>query len=147
MSGYVYFITPEAIFHRPENDEVRLVKIGYTGGDPNARLSALQCGSPIPLVLHSYIDGSPELEKAFHAAFAQHRMLGEWFAICHKLFDLLVWLEAEGDDKYLSRDRVVTAMSDVVFSTRANVPNVTDEEYCKLTDPEHLARFYPEVWK
>ena len=85
MSGFVYFIAPEALLCRQQDDELRYVKIGYTGNKPEARLAALQTGCPAPLTLIAYIDGSPELERDFHNTFADLRMTGEWFCVAHKL--------------------------------------------------------------
>lgn len=147
MSGFVYFITPEAIFHRLQDDEVCLVKIGYTGGNPFSRLDSLQTGSPVPLVLHAYIDGSLELERAFHEAFAQSRMIGEWFHVSLKVRDFLGYLECEGDDKFVPRERLLNAISDVIFATGSPYPEVSDRDYCRLTAPHHLAAFFPEVWQ
>lgn len=149
--SFVYFIAPEALLHRSQDDELRYVKIGYTGNKPESRLAALQCGCPAPLTLIAYIDGSAELERAFHEAFAPLRNSGEWFSAHHKLESLLVYLGADDashvNDKYRNRAKVLSAMIDVVFSTSVPHPSVDPGEYNASADPEHLARYYPEVWK
>lgn len=60
-----------------------LVKIGMTM-DPQARLAALQTGSPFPLEL-IYIAAVPDdagyaVEQAAHALLEQSRVSGEWFS-------------------------------------------------------------------
>jgi hypothetical protein len=55
------------------------IKIGYTGGDPFARLSALQTGNSKPLKLLAFAPGSPQHERGLHERFADLRLHGEWF--------------------------------------------------------------------
>ncbi|MFF9982865.1 GIY-YIG nuclease family protein [Streptomyces erythrochromogenes] len=56
-----------------------VVKIGFTGGDPQARVAALQTGNPHKLrVLDAYC-GEAWLERALHKYFEHRRMNGEWF--------------------------------------------------------------------
>jgi len=147
MSGFVYFIGPEAVIYRnPDSDAVR-VKIGYTRYNPQTRLGALQCGSPVPLELIAYIDGTQELERAFHGAFAELRSHGEWFYVEHKLRDFLGYLYPERGDspRYVHRDRLTVALYDTVFARCSSHPSMTDEEYCRTTDPRWLIEYYPEV--
>ena len=54
-----------------------LVKIGYTGGDPKARLASLQTGQPMTLSLLWSVDSN--YEKWLHDRFAEYRVRGEWF--------------------------------------------------------------------
>lgn len=54
-----------------------LVKIGYTGGTPEARVGQLQTGLPMQLQLLWSSFGDYEAE--LHARFAAHRVRGEWF--------------------------------------------------------------------
>ena len=69
-----------------------MVKIGYTNGDPVARLKNLQTGSPLPLGIYTAIDGNRETEKRFHQTFAPLRIHGEWFSVKGKLLDFLLCL-------------------------------------------------------
>ncbi|WP_437309943.1 GIY-YIG nuclease family protein [Sorangium sp. So ce388] len=55
------------------------IKIGYTGGDPFARLSALQTGNSKPLKLLAFAPGSSQHERGLHERFADLRLHGEWF--------------------------------------------------------------------
>lgn len=55
------------------------IKIGYTGGDPFQRLSALQTGNSKPLKLLAFAPGSPQHERGLHERFAELRLHGEWF--------------------------------------------------------------------
>jgi hypothetical protein len=67
---FVYFIQPIA---------GGLVKIGVSVA-PEARLAALQCGSPVDLQILRVIPcADRKLESRIHAAFAEHRVRGEWF--------------------------------------------------------------------
>lgn len=147
MSGYVYFIAPEAMFLRDEWEEAARVKIGFTRNSPAQRMHALQCGSPVPLTLLAYIDGPVELEKAFHGAFADMRSHGEWFYCHHKLRDFLLYI-TEDDWKaprYVSREKVAVALYDTVFAPSSPHPSITDEEYCKCTDHRWLIEWFPEA--
>jgi Meiotically up-regulated gene 113 len=145
--GFVYFIGPEALFHRdPDDDEVK-VKIGFTRNNPHSRLAALQCGSPVWLDLIAYIDGTPELERAYHEAFAELRAHGEWFYLHHKLRDFLGYLYPDNykDQRYVDRARLTVCLYDTVFARSSSHPSMTDEDYCKTTDPRWLIEWYPEV--
>lgn len=54
------------------------IKIG-AAANPRNRLSGLQVGSPHPLRLIAYCQGTVELERFLHAEFAADRLDGEWF--------------------------------------------------------------------
>ncbi|MFE6429337.1 GIY-YIG nuclease family protein [Streptomyces rochei] len=54
-----------------------LVKIGYTGGDPRARLAALQTGQPMKLSLLWACPGN--FEADLHLHFDAYHYRGEWF--------------------------------------------------------------------
>ncbi len=56
-----------------------LIKIGYTGGDPLARMADLQTGSPERLELFAVIEGDQKFEAELHKEFARSRSHGEWF--------------------------------------------------------------------
>lgn len=55
------------------------IKIGYTGGDPFARIASLQTGNSKPLKLLAFAPGSPQHERGLHERFADLRLHGEWF--------------------------------------------------------------------
>lgn len=59
--------------------ETARLKIGFTKRAPEARLRALQTGSPTRLFLMAMQAGSIEAEQALHARFAESRLHGEWF--------------------------------------------------------------------
>lgn len=80
--GVVYFI------HAPS---VARVKIGFTSLDREIRmrLSALQTGSPVPLVLLGCADATLEHERRAHRAWHQQHSHGEWFDCSANLMDFI----------------------------------------------------------
>lgn len=66
----IYFIQDTLTCH---------IKIGFTDGDPDARLRALQTGNPNPLVLLGTSQGDLEDEQDLHRRFSEWRVQGEWF--------------------------------------------------------------------
>lgn len=56
------------------------IKIGYTAGDPERRLAALQTGSSEVLELVVAVDGDQQRERALHRQLAAARLTGEWFS-------------------------------------------------------------------
>lgn len=66
--------------------EVNRVKIGFTTGEPEVRLRALQTGSPAMLTLLAVHSGSLHEEAALHARFQHVRSHGEWFDMNDELF-------------------------------------------------------------
>ena len=66
-----------------------LIKIGCSD-DPEARLKALQIGSPAPLRIVASISGGYELERTLHARFVKYRAHGEWF---HAADEILSYLQ------------------------------------------------------
>jgi len=70
IKGCVYFIMSE------ENKEI---KIGFTVGPVEKRLSSLQTAHPYKLQLLGTIPGTTEDEKSLHEQFANIRLQGEWF--------------------------------------------------------------------
>lgn len=145
MSGFVYFIAPEAVFRRDEED-LRVVKIGYTKFHPQSRLNGLQTGSPICLELLAFIDGNTALERAFHDAFAELRWQGEWFLLERKLHDFLGYFDGlPPNNRYVSRETLGVSLYDNVFAQTSPHPKWTDEEYCSSAEPRFLAKWFPEV--
>jgi hypothetical protein len=66
---FVYLITTSSS---------RTVKIGRST-DPESRLTALQAGSPVALLLAATFPGGPRLERHLHKEFGSYRIHGEWF--------------------------------------------------------------------
>lgn len=84
---YVYFCLAQ-----PSSSAIAsAVKVGTTH-DPHARLSAIRAGTTKappwvtdPNAVSSldyvgFVIGDAELERHLHKAFAEHRLVGEWFA-------------------------------------------------------------------
>lgn len=55
-----------------------LVKAGFSG-NLRGRVSALMVGSPIPLAIIGFTDGSRRIEQIIHLALDESRSHGEWF--------------------------------------------------------------------
>lgn len=144
MTGYVYFIAPEALLHRRFSDA--LVKIGFTRGDPVIRLRALQTGSPQTLVLWSYIDGSESLERSFHEAFSNMRSHGEWFYAQYKLAAFLRQLGEEPNiGRFIPREQLEAALYDTLFNDA--VPEDMDEmDWRSSCDDDYLAPHFHSIW-
>lgn len=73
--GLVYFI---GIDH-PSDEHCTHIKIGFTTGNPYARMKSLQTGCPHKMDMIGYIFGNLELERKLHARFADIGTSGEWF--------------------------------------------------------------------
>jgi hypothetical protein len=145
MTGFVYFIAPDAILHR--NDGDALVKIGYTRHSPHQRLRALQTGSPVHIKVWAYIRGTEALERAFHDAFAELRSHGEWFFVHYKLYDFLALLGREPHiGKLIENEQVEVALFDSVFQKSVPHPSVPEADYMRSARPEALRPFYPRLW-
>lgn len=149
MSGFVYFIAPEAMFCRDE-ESLQRVKIGFTKSNPVERLKNLGCGSPVPLELIGYVDGPIELERAFHDAFAPLRCQGEWFYADLKLRDFLGYFDDRPrphDERYIDRDKLLVSLCANVFAECAPNPSISDDDYLASADPSYLAPWFPEVFE
>ncbi len=145
--GYVYFICPEALLHREQGDQGARVKIGYTGSNPKERLRALQTGSPLPLQIWAYVDGTEELEAAFHNAFAPLRSHGEWFYCEGKLRDFLAHLGSEPDvGLHISEADLEAAVLSNVFNSEPPHPTIDANDWLRTADPTALAGFFPDAW-
>lgn len=70
--------------------ETNFIKIGYTRGNPMARMASLQTGTPSKLNLMAVHPGSMEMERKIHEKLAPHRVRGEWFDDSDDVFDHLV---------------------------------------------------------
>jgi hypothetical protein len=148
MRGFVYFIAPEALMHREEGDDARLVKIGFTTGKPRSRLSQLQTGSPLPLRLWAYVAGTNELEKALHQAFAPLRSHGEWFFADLKLRAFLQYLADESENGPLvDQGALCVAVGDCILNDATMHDSICDDEWMRSAHPSALARLFPDQWK
>lgn len=78
--GIIYFIA---------SAETSRVKIGFTTGNPNARLKTLQTGSPTKLTLLAVRSGTMDDEQWLHREFADERLHGEWFDSSDRLVAFL----------------------------------------------------------
>lgn len=55
------------------------IKIGFTKGNPENRIRALQVASPVKLILIGTANGNNLEEKLLHFHLCGHRLIGEWF--------------------------------------------------------------------
>ena len=62
-----------------KNGDEDEVKIGYTGGESEIRLSQLQTGNPKKLKVLKIIEGTVEDETKLKRRFAIYNIRGEWF--------------------------------------------------------------------
>jgi len=87
IEGCVYFIRSE---------KTHAIKIGFTSGQAEKRLSSLQTAHPYKLQLLGTIPGPIEYEKSLHNRFARYRLEGEWF---NPHPDLLAFISAIQNEK------------------------------------------------
>lgn len=66
-----------------------LVKIGHAR-DVRERISTLQTGSPVPLVLLAMAHGGFLEERDYHHRFRAHRAHGEWFSLHEDLAETIL---------------------------------------------------------
>lgn len=125
-NGLVYFIASSV----PPR-----CKIGFTAGDPNKRLRALQSGSPVKLGIYCAFEGSQETEKLFHKTFAPLCTHGEWFEVRHKLLDFLLCLmDAALSRHEASWNDVFEAVEVVVLAEEPIKETDDKEEYLASAD-------------
>lgn len=60
--------------------ESKRIKIGYTAGYAERRMSQLQTGQPERLILLGTIEGEMSDERSLHRELKQYRLGGEWFS-------------------------------------------------------------------
>lgn len=65
------------------------IKIGYTGGDPQARLETLSVGNPHKLTLLAAMEGGQDHEATLHRLFAAEHVRGEWFKPSEELLGII----------------------------------------------------------
>lgn len=78
------------------------IKIGFTGGDPWARMASLQTGNSKKLAMLAVAPGGQQEERALHQRFADLRLEGEWFAPDQRLIgfiDGVRWAHPQGEDQ------------------------------------------------
>lgn len=145
--GFVYFIAPESVLNRPSWDEGRRVKIGFTAGEPEKRLRALQTGCHVPLEICGCVRGTQALEAALHEAFAPMAVHREWFYAELKLGDLLGYFDGWClDQNLIEEGQFEIALADNVFSDASPHPSVPQEEWVRSANPQALAHFFPDLW-
>jgi hypothetical protein len=127
-TGLVYFVSSTV-------GGVARVKIGFTRGDPTARLRALQCGSPLPLGIYTAFEGDERMEKAFHQTFAPLRLHGEWFEVKGKLLDFLLCLMDDAmERKPANMVHVLEVVELVILATEPIRETDDPEEYLASAD-------------
>lgn len=78
--GTVYFILAQ---------KSNLIKIGFTSGNIDRRLEALQTGAAEALQLVACVAGTMDTEREYHARFSHLRSIGEWFRYDNDLRQLV----------------------------------------------------------
>lgn len=77
--GVMPIVSDEGCVYFVRSEKTHAIKIGFTAGQVEDRLRALQTAHPYKLQVLATFCGSREYEKALHAQFANHRLEGEWF--------------------------------------------------------------------
>lgn len=89
--GYVYFIG-EVIKNKFDEIVPEYIKVGWTTGDPEKRLKALQTSNPRELFLLGAIETNKEAERAIHFFLQDARAMGEWFVFKEIKERLVMWI-------------------------------------------------------
>lgn len=71
------------------------VKIGYSQ-NVNARLDALQTGSPVKLLIIGSFPGTVEDEGKLHKHLEKYRSHGEWFYMVDEIIDIIETINKKG---------------------------------------------------
>jgi hypothetical protein len=139
----VYFIGPEATKLRAF-DTTLCVKIGFTSGCPQRRMNSFQAGSPVPLELLAYTDGTLALERAFHEVFAPLASHREWFFFCDRLSSFLWYLDAA--EPFIPRERLINAISDILWpDSPVPHPSIDEAAWRSSAHVSPLLPFFPEL--
>lgn len=135
MSGYIYFIACEPL---------EAVKIGFTSKAPQARLAALQTGSPAPLKLECFVRGTQDEERRLHRAFEPLNINREWFRSEMKLFDFIAYMQ-EFDGAEVPRDTFENALHDILMQGGGWYPDspIADDVYDASGD---WRQFHDLLW-
>ena len=124
MTGFIYFIRA-LVSGR--------TKIGFTTGDPYARLAALQTGNHEELKLFATLIGTERLERRLHDRFAALRENGEWFAPGPELTGF-IWGIRAADPNCTQRRRIARQLVDWAHEqarrTRKRVERENNEPLC-----------------
>lgn len=72
VEGFVYFIAIGEPY-------VTQVKVGFTAGDPYARMKTLQTGCPFEMRMLGFVVGNKGQEAELHDVLRDERLKGEWF--------------------------------------------------------------------
>tara|TARA_R110000851_G_scaffold220561_1_gene373320 strand:- start:161 stop:940 length:780 start_codon:yes stop_codon:yes gene_type:complete len=89
--GYVYFIG-EIIKNKWDKVVPEYIKVGWTLGEPEKRLKALQTSNPRQLFLLGAIKTNKEAEKTIHYFLEDARAMGEWFVFKEIKERLVMWI-------------------------------------------------------
>ena len=65
------------------------VKIGFTSGDPEARVKNLGVANPHDVTLLFSMYGNVEFEARLHEQFSEHHHRGEWFVFAEPIQDFI----------------------------------------------------------
>lgn len=103
-TGQVYFISGSG-----KRDSI---KIGWTQGAVEDRLSALQTGSPVPLVALAAVRAVYAFERWCHRELVDDRAYGEWFKRTPRLMSFIDRLRDLGD----VTDRTPAELRDMLCS-------------------------------
>jgi len=88
-TGRVYFVSG------PGKSDA--IKIGWTQGEVDERVAALQCGSPVPLLVLASVRAFFAFERWCHRELAADRSYGEWFRRSAQLVAFVGRLRELGD--------------------------------------------------
>ena len=87
--GRVYFISGPG--------KLDAIKIGWTQGELDERVAALQCGSPVPLLVLASVRAFFAFERWCHRELCADRSYGEWFRRSAQLVAFVGRLRDLGD--------------------------------------------------
>lgn len=128
------------------------VKVGLTGEDLIARMSAMQANSPVPLDLLFVLPGDRGDEARIHRVLGEHHASGEWFHCCppvRRTISALSEAIVDGDYKRLRVIfRAETLFEEAVCSESKEesvggpLPNATLEDQAMAIAIERLAIRY-----
>lgn len=117
------------------------VKIGIANG-PNGRLSTLQCGCPLKLVLLASADWHHGIERHIHRYLGTHNVRGEWFMMVPPVLDCIedmragkVWRVVARRNAAPSRlSKILTESDKIVQSGNSDSLLVKHEEFAHIID-------------
>jgi uncharacterized protein YozE (UPF0346 family) len=87
--GIVYFVLSR---------DTGAIKIGFTAGPIEKRLSSLQTAHPHKLQLLASISGNKEYETELHERFSPFRLRGEWFQAHPELLDFIAVISKDSEE-------------------------------------------------